>query len=89
MAILNSTLVGLAGMLPPKYMGALMLGMALNGVLVLGIRVLTLVSFDIFHPVKYYTGAVIFFLVISVILVICAFGIYVVLKQNLIIFSLA
>lgn len=89
MAILSSTLIGFAGMLPPKYMSALMLGISLNGVLVLGVRVLTLVSFDIMDPVAYFAGAILFFAVVSVFLIICAFGIFFVIKQNLIIFSLA
>lgn len=89
MAIINSSLAGLAGMLPPKYMGALMLGMSLNGILVLALRVITLLSFDIMHPVQYFNGALTFFAIISTFLTVCAFGIYIVLKQDIIIFSLA
>ena len=47
MAILNSTLAGLAGILPPKYMSAFMLGISLNAVGPLILRVITLFSFGI------------------------------------------
>ena len=88
-AILNSSLVGFAGMLPPRFMGALMLGFSLNGVLVLGLRVLTLVSFDIMNPVTFFQGAVIYFAIIGGFLVLCSFGIFIIINKNLTIFSLA
>jgi hypothetical protein len=89
MAVINSSLIGFAGMLPMKYMSALMLGISLNGVLILGIRVLTLFVFDIMNPVKYFFGALIFFLIASSYSLICSFGIFKVLRSNLVIFSFA
>lgn len=47
MALLNSSILGLAGILPPKYMTAFMLGTSLNAVMPLTLRVITLLSFGI------------------------------------------
>ena len=47
MAILNSSIVGLAGILPPKYMSAFMLGISLNAVGPIILRVITLASFGL------------------------------------------
>lgn len=49
MAILSSGLAGLAGVLPPKYMSAFMLGISLNAVGPLIIRIVTLASFGIMN----------------------------------------
>lgn len=53
-AILNSSLMGLAGMLPSKFMNALMLGISLNGILILFVRVPTLFIFDISNTNSYF-----------------------------------
>lgn len=66
-----------------------MLGLSLNGIIILSIRVVTLVLFGVMDNVKYFFGALIFFLIASLFLVVCAFGIFVVMRQDLIIFSLA
>lgn len=89
MAIISSSLIGFAGMLPPRYMSALMLGISLNGILILGIRVITLFVFDIMDPVKYFFGSLIFFLIASVYLIVCSFLIFKVMKSDLIIFCFA
>lgn len=49
MAIAFSSIAGFAGMLPPKFMSAFMLGVSFNGLGVLGLRVITLLSFDIIN----------------------------------------
>jgi hypothetical protein len=54
MAILQSSLAGLAGILPPKYMSAFMLGITLNAVGPLILRVITLAYFGILDQVKYF-----------------------------------
>lgn len=89
MAILTSAIAGLAGMLPPKYMAAFMLGVALNVVGTIALRVITLISFDVANEVKYFIGSLLYFIVIAVFHLICAFGIFKVIKSNVIIFNLA
>ena len=49
MAILSSSLAGLAGILPPKYMSAFMLGISLNAVGPLILRALTLAYFGLLN----------------------------------------
>lgn len=49
MALLNSGIVGLAGILPPKYMSAFMLGISLNAVGPLALRMVTLASFGLLN----------------------------------------
>ena len=89
MAILTSAIAGFAGMLPPKYMAAFMLGVALNGLGTIALRVITLLSFDILNEVKYFIGSLLYFLVNAIFYLICAFGIFPVIKSNVIIFNLA
>eukprot|EP00347_Sterkiella_histriomuscorum_P012064 403370027 len=88
MAVLSSSIAGLAGILPPRYMSAYMLGISLNAVGPLIIRVITLASFGLLDEVKYFFGALVFFGSTALYLVICAFGILLVIKQNVIIFNL-
>ena len=45
MSVSFSAIAGLAGMLPSKYMTGFMLGISLNGVGSLGLRIITLMSF--------------------------------------------
>lgn len=61
MAILSSSIAGLAGILPPKYMSAYMLGISLNAVGPLILRIITLASFGLLDQVKYFFGALVFF----------------------------
>ena len=80
MAILNSSIVGLAGILPPKYMSAFMLGLSLNALAPIILRVITLASFGIMDKVLYIYGAIVFFGIHSVFLGICAYGAFIVIK---------
>ncbi len=89
MAILNSSIVGLAGILPPKYMSAFMLGLSLNALAPIILRVITLASFGILDKVKYLFGAMVFFGSNAAFLGCCAYGVFIVIKQNVIIFNLA
>jgi len=89
MAILSSSIVGLAGILPPKYMSAFMLGLSLNALIPICLRVVTLASFGVLDSVKYFFGAMIFFGLNAAFLGVCAYGALVVIRQNVIIFNLA
>lgn len=89
MAILSSSIVGLAGILPPKYMSAFMLGISLNAGMPIGLRVVTLASFGVLDKVKYFFGAMIFFGLNAAFLGVCAYGALVVIRSNVIIFNLA
>ncbi len=89
MAILNSSIVGLAGILPPKYMSAFMLGLSLNALAPIILRVVTLASFGIIDKMMYQFGAMVFFGINSLFLGLCAYGVFIVIKQNVIIFNLA
>ncbi len=80
MAILSGSLAGLAGILPPKYMSAFMLGITLNAVGPLIIRVITLAYFGILDEVKYFQGALVFFSVNAGYLVVCSCLILLVIK---------
>lgn len=80
MAILNSSIVGLAGILPPKYMSAFMLGLSLNSVVPIILRAITLASFGLLDRVKYFFGALIFFSANGVFLAVCAYGAFVVIR---------
>lgn len=88
MAVLSSSIAGLAGILPPRYMSAYMLGISLNAVGPIIIRVITLAYFGILDEVKYFFGALVFFGSTAVYLLICAFGILIVIKRNVTIFNL-
>jgi len=89
MALTSSGLAGLAGVLPPKYMSSFMLGISLNAVGPLIVRIVTLASFGIMDQVKYFFGALIFFVITALYLVICCFIIHRVIRQNVVIFNMA
>jgi hypothetical protein len=89
MAILNSSIVGLAGILPPKYMSAFMMGLSLNAFVPLVLRIITLASFGIMDHLLYLFGALIFFAINSIFMGLCAYGAIIVIKQNVIIYNLA
>ena len=57
-------------MLPGKYMGAVMFGNGLSGISLNVCRAITLIIL----PNDYYTGALIYFILASVILLVCAFA---------------
>jgi hypothetical protein len=80
MAILNSSIVGLAGILPPKYMSAFMLGLSLNALGPIILRVITLLSFGILDRVKYFFGALVFFICNGLFLALCAYGVSIVIR---------
>ena len=89
MAILNSGLTGLAGILPPKYMSAFMLGISLNAVGPIVLRALTLASFGLLDGISYLMGALVFFGVTSFFMGVCAYGVSIVVEQNVIVFNMA
>ena len=89
MAILNGSIIGLAGILPPKYMSALMLGISLNAAGPIVLRVITLASFGLIDQLKFFLGALIFFVANGGFLIVCAMGVFLVVKQNVIIFNMA
>jgi hypothetical protein len=80
MAILNSSIVGLAGILPPKYMSAFMLGLSLNALAPIILRVITLASFGIMDQLMYFFGAMVFFMANAAFLAACAYGVFIVIK---------
>lgn len=80
MAVLSSSLAGLAGILPPRYMSAFMLGISLNAVGPLILRVITLAYFGLLDEVKYFFGALVFFASTGAFLLVCAFGIIFVIR---------
>lgn len=76
-------LSGFAGMLPPKYMSAFMIGISINGLGTIVVRMMTLLTvsnFDIMNQVKYFYGSLIYFTLMGCFFIICAFGIFVVIK---------
>lgn len=89
MAILNSSIVGLAGILPPKYMSGFMLGISLNAMGPVILRIITLASFGVLDRVKYFFGGLIFFALNGIFLAVCAYGVLFVIRSNVIIFNLA
>ena len=89
MALLHSSIVGLAGILPVRYMQAYMLGISLNAVGPLLMRVVTLGMFGVMDEVRYFWGAVVFFWANGVVMGGCAHGARVLIRQNVIIFNMA
>jgi hypothetical protein len=70
-------------------MSAFMLGISLNAVGPLIVRIVTLASFGILDQVKYFYGALIFFLITAGYFVICAFAIFFIIRQNIVVFNFA
>ncbi|TNV72798.1 hypothetical protein FGO68_gene5917 [Halteria grandinella] len=68
--IVQSSTFALGGMLPGKYMGAIMLGNGLSGISLNICRAITLAAI----PDDYYMGALIYFILASLILIFCAFA---------------
>jgi hypothetical protein len=73
--IVQGSVFGLGGMLPGKYMGAIMFGNGLSGITLNVLRAITLA---VYPPVKgsdnNYKGSLIYFILAAIILVICAIG---------------
>jgi len=80
MAVGFSSIAGLTGMLPPRFMAAFMLGYSLNGLGLIALRVVTLFSFDILNEVRYFYGSLIYFAISAGFLMICACGIFIVIR---------
>jgi equilibrative nucleoside transporter 1/2/3 len=75
--IVQNTIFGLAGMLPPKYMGAVMLGNGLSGITCNLINCITLAAF----PNDLFLGSIVYFVIAACMLIVCLFC-KLVLRQN-------
>ena len=64
---LQSTVFGMAGMLPPSYMGAVMFGNGISGITCNLINCITLVAF----PDDQFLGSLIYFILAAIMLVLC------------------
>lgn len=73
--IVQGSVFGLAGMLPGKYMGAVMLGNGLSGI---SLNILRAITIGIFPPRKgsdnNFKGSLVYFILAAIILVAAAFG---------------
>lgn len=65
----QNTIFGLAGMLPPKYMGAVMFGNGLSGITCNLINCITLVAF----PDNLFLGSIVYFVIAAGVLILCLF----------------
>ena len=74
--MVQSSTYGLAGMLPGKYMGAVMFGNGISGLALNAIRAICLAAFpsDKAHPDNEFYGSLVYFIIAAVILVFCAIG---------------
>jgi hypothetical protein len=73
--IVQGSVFGLGGMLPGKYMGAVMFGNGLSGISLNILRAITLAAWPpVTGSSNSYKGALVYFILASVILVICAVG---------------
>ena len=70
----QGSVFGLGGMLPNKYMGALMFGQGFSGVVINFIRACCLIGFPTGDPNNEFKGALIYFILAALILVACAVG---------------
>ena len=81
--LVQSSTYGLAGMLPPQHMGAVMLGNGFSGLAINAIRAICLAiippSSDAYENFK---GSLAYFIIASVILMICAVGMVVFQKMS-------
>lgn len=68
--IVQASTFALGGILPGKYMGAIMLGNGLSGISLNVVRIICLVAI----PHDFYLGALVYFILAAVILLICAWG---------------
>lgn len=80
--MVQSSLYGIGGMLPFKYMGGVMFGQGISGITVNLLRALCLLILPptAEHPQNNYYGALIYFVLAAVILIFCVVGIVVFLK---------
>jgi hypothetical protein len=70
-------------------MSAFMLGISLNALIPIALRIVTLACFGLLDRVKFFFGALIFFASNGAFMVVCAYGVFIVIRQNVIIFNLA
>ena len=77
--VVQSTTYGLAGMFPGKYMGAVMLGNSCSGLSLNAIKAVCLGAFPSSEdkPDNDFYGAVVYFVIATVIVVLCALGMFV------------
>jgi Nucleoside transporter len=68
--IVQASTFAMGGMLPGKYMGGIMLGQGLSGIILNLCRILTLIII----PHDLFTGALVYFILAGGIMVICAIG---------------
>jgi hypothetical protein len=72
--MVSGTIFGLGGMLPRKYMGALMFGQGFSGVIINILRAFCLLGFPTGDPENDFKGALIYFILAACILVVCSIG---------------
>lgn len=60
----------MAAMLPPKYIGALMLGNGISGITCNVINCITLVIF----PDNLFLGSMVYFVIAAIVLILCVVG---------------
>ncbi|CAI2366910.1 unnamed protein product [Moneuplotes crassus] len=87
-AFAQSGIFGFAGMLPEKYIGAVMFGNGLSGIVMNVFRIITLA---IFPPIEVregevdtsaFIGCLIYFAIAALVLMLCIFGYFVVCKTS-------
>lgn len=69
--IVQSSSYGIAGMLPPKYMGAVMFGNGFSGIILNVVRAITIVAFPSTDANSNFLGAMVYFVLAAVILLAC------------------
>eukprot|EP00347_Sterkiella_histriomuscorum_P015986 403354936 len=85
--IVQGSVFGLAGMFPFKYMGAVMFGNGLSGITLNILRAITLAALPpITGSDNNFKGSLIYFILASVILIICAIGMVFFMKMNFVIY---
>jgi len=70
--IVQSSTFALSGMLPPKYMGAVMFGQGISGIALNLCRAICLLAI----PNNSFLGALVYFILAALILVVCSFAHY-------------
>jgi solute carrier family 29 (equilibrative nucleoside transporter) protein 4 len=70
----QGSVFGLGGVLPNKYMGAIMFGQGFSGVVISVIRAFCLIGFPSGDPENDFKGALIYFSLAALILVACSIG---------------
>lgn len=68
--VIQSSTFALGGMLPPKYMGAIMFGQGISGITINLVRAICLLAI----PDDAFKGALVYFLLAAFILIFCAFA---------------